>query len=105
MRPGFGEMNSTREDSSRMPGVDSASKEGGFGVWSSAVFRVAGVVRIRARGGVGCYASKRQNMQQCLYHYDLNARDTIIEYMQLELSHSSTATRDARARKVSHAVK
>ena len=46
-----------------------------------------------------------QNMQQCLYHYDLNARDTIIEYMQLELSHSSTATRDARARKVSHAVK
>ena len=27
-----------------------------------------------------------QNMQQCLYHYDLNARDTLIEYMQLELS-------------------
>ena len=40
-------------------------------------------------------------MQQCVYHYDLNARDTILEYVQQELSHSSTAARDARAPKIS----
>ena len=89
-----------------MPGVDSASKEGGFGVCS--VFRVAGTLRFDNS------SSKRRRMLCIKYDkicnsayiiMTFNARDTIIEYMQLELSHSSTATRDARARKVSHAVK
>ena len=111
VRPGFGEMKSTPEDSARIVsswvgGDESAIREGGVGVCS--VFRVAGTFAIwefELQAASDVMHQIWKNMQQCLYHYDLNARDTIIEYMQLELSHSSTATRDARARKVSNAVK